>query len=218
MHRIRSLAVALALSCCALSLSGADLGQYKEWDQSPAGYFMTRDERAEWAKLGSEADAAAFVEAFLARRDGGFSAMVKERAAQADKYLTIGKLPGSKTLRGKTIVLFGPPSGLNLSERTKKDVKRDSPGMAGALSNLGSSGGSDKADASNLGGTLGTAQAIRVYSITFAGDTARLVDRKEVTFVIEADAATGKDRFPSRSAEKDAEELFELVARASLKK
>jgi hypothetical protein len=169
----------------------------------------------------SEGDAAKFVEAFLAKRDPGFPAEVKKRAEQADKYLTIGKVKGSKSLRGKVIVLMGPPSGLNVSSQTRTDTKRDSPAMAGALSNIGPSGGGGgrNGESSSISaGTIGTGTEVRTYMITFEGDAAKAVDRTKVTFAIEADAATGKDRFASREGEKEAQALFELAARASIKK
>lgn len=202
------------------SLSAANLGSYKDWDESPVGYFMTKAEREQWAQLTSEADAAKFIEAFLAKRDPGFPAEVKKRVEQADKYLTIGKLQGSKTLRGKVIVLMGPPSGLNIASRTKTETKRDSPAMAGAISNAGASGGGGRNTeaGSFAGGSIGTGTEIRTYTITFEGDAAKTVDRPKVTFVIEADAGTGKDRFSTRDGEKEAQTIFELAARASIKK
>lgn len=219
MRRISILAVAAVFAVS--SLFAANLGRFQDWDESPEGYFMTKAEREQWAQVTSEGDAAKFVEAFLAKRDAGFPAEVKKRAEQADKYLTIGKVKGSKSLRGKVIVLMGPPSGLSVSSQTKTETKRDSPAMAGALSNIGPSGGGGgrNGEAGNLGGgSIGTGTEIRTYLISFEGDTAKTVDRTKVTFAIEADAATGKDRFASRDGEKEGQALFELAARASIRK
>ena len=102
---------------------------------------MTKEERQQWQALASEADAEKFVTGFLAKREPGFAAEIAKRAQQADKYLTIADRPGSQTLRGKVVVLFGPPSGLNISNRAATTTKRDNPIMAGALSNAGSVGG-----------------------------------------------------------------------------
>ena len=218
MRRISSLAVAFAF--LAAPLLAADLGTYNDWNESPAGYFMTKAEREQWSALASEAAAAKFVEEFLAKRGPEFAAEVKKRAEQADKYLTIGKLPASKTLRGKLIVLFGPPSGINVSDRTETATKRDNPTVAGALSNIGSSGGSKSDDGgTNLGGSMSTANLVRTYSITFSGpEIAKTFDVKDLTFVVEADGATGKDRFAGRTKEKEGQELLEKQARASIKK
>lgn len=202
------------------SLSAANLGAYKDWDQSPTGYFMTKAEREEFARLTTEAEAARFAEAFLAKRDINFPAEVKKRAENADKYLTLGKLPGSKTLRGKVIILMGPPSGLNVAINTKNETKRDSPAMAGAISNIGPSGGGGRnTEAGSLtGSSIGTSSEVRTFTISYEGKAAKAVDRDKIAFVIEADGATGKDRFASRDAEKDAQQIFELAAQASIKK
>jgi GWxTD domain-containing protein len=217
MRHICSLAV---LAVFAVSTFAANLGTYKDWDESPAGYFMTKAEREEFSHLTSEADAAKFVETFLARRDATFPAEVKKRAEQADKYLTLGKLQGSKTLRGKVIVLMGPPTGMNVASQAKTNTKRDSPAMAGALSNIGPSGGGGRnTEAGSMSGSsIGTSTEVRTFTITYDGAAAKKLDRDKLTFVIEADAATGKDRFASRDGEKDAQELFELAARASIRK
>ena len=218
MRRISILAVAAFLA--VTSLSAANLGTFKDWDESPEGYFMTKAEREQWAQLTSEADAAKFVEEFRAKRDAGFSEEVKKRAEQADKYLTIGKIKGSKSLRGKVIVLMGPPSGLNVSTSTKTDTKRDNPAMAGALSNISGNAGSGgrNGEAGSASGSIGTGTEIRTFVISFDGAAAKAVDRTKVTFTIEADGATGKDRFATRDGEKEAQAVFELAARASIKK
>jgi GWxTD domain-containing protein len=219
MRRISIFAVAALFAVS--SLFAANLGKFQDWDQSPEGYFMTKAEREQWGQVTSEADAAKFVAEFLAKRDAGFPAEVKKRAEQADKYLTIGKVKGSKSLRGKVIVLMGPPSGLSVSTSTKTDTKRDNPAMAGALSNIGPSGGGGgrNGEAGNVGGSsIGAGTEIHTYAISFDGAATKAVDRTKVTFTIEADAATGKDRFPSRDREKEAQALFELAAQASIRK
>jgi GWxTD domain-containing protein len=211
---------ALLILLAALSAFAADRGKYKEWDQSPAGLFMTEAERTAWAKVSSEADAETFVNAFLAKREPNFTAEVTKRAQMADKYLTVGKTQGSKSLRGKVIILFGPPSGMNASERTRSNTKRDNPQVAGALSNAGSTGAGSRFDDSNThGGAIGTTSLIRTYAITYTDEhTRNLADAKDVTFYIEADATTGEDRFASKTAAKEAEVLFERAAQASIRK
>lgn len=222
MTRTRLFAVATIL--LAMPLLAADLGKYKDWDQSPQGYFMTKAEHEQWKAVASEADAEKFVNEFLAKRDAGFADEVKKRAEMADKYLTLSNTPGSKSLRGKVIVLFGPPSAMDVANRTKTSTKRDNPLVSDAISNsgsIGSGGGGGRGNDSptNLGASMSTAQGIRTYTITFSGDaTTKTIDKPSVTFVIEADASTGKDGWASRSAGKEAEDLFELMARYSIKK
>ena len=89
--------------------------------------------------------------------------------------------------------------------------KRDNPIVAGALSNVGTPGvesrsgdaGSTPHDTSAATHTL-----IRTYTMTFG-------DR---TFIVEADGATGRDSFPSRSEAQKAEREIERAANASIKK
>jgi GWxTD domain-containing protein len=218
MHRLCTLAVAAIL--VAASLAAADLGKFQEWDESPQGYFLTKEERAEWASITTEAEAEKFVADFLAKRDPGFTTEIAKRAEMADKHLTIGKTKGSKSLRGKVVILFGPPSGLSIQPRAKSNVKRDNPMVAGALSNAGSAASAGRDDSpANAGRNMSTATRIDSYSITYNGDAAmKTIGKPSVTFVIDAEAATGKDEFASRSAGKDAEKLFELAAQASIKK
>lgn len=221
MNRIRT-TFAFAALLLALPLLAADLGKFTNWGDSPEGYFMTRAEREEWKAIGNSADAEKFVSGFLAKRDPGFSAEVAKRAEMADKYLSLAGTQGSKTLRGKVVILFGPPSAMDVAARTKTDTKRDNPFVSGALSNAngGGGGGGRGGDApANTGGSMSTATGFRTYSITYSGDAAaKVIDKPSVVFVIDADNVTGKDEWPSRSAGKESEDYFELAARKSIKR
>src|SRR5258706_9651450 len=96
--------------------AASNLGRYRDWPDSPQGYFLTKAERAEWAKLTTEAEAERFVNDFLARRGAGFAADVAESAKAADEHLTVANRPGSRTLRGKIVILLGPPSGFSVGQ------------------------------------------------------------------------------------------------------
>jgi len=73
--------------------------------------------------------------------------LLKERIVVADKYFSVGKVKGSETLRGKVIILFGPPSAIDKSDArgskgkgaTDQDVRySDSNATApNPLSNVG---------------------------------------------------------------------------------
>lgn len=209
MRRIVSLAVVALLA--VTSLFAADLGRYKGWDDSPQGYFMTKAERQQWAQLETEAEAETFVADFLAKRDDGFAAEVAKRVEMADKYLGFGKMPGSQTIRGKLVIVLGPPTAMDVSNQAKKSVgKRDNPVMAGAMSNIGMSGTDVKGDAtaSAFGSSTSTENMVRVYTISF----------KDNVFAVEADGASGKDRFLSKTDAGKAEKAFEAAAEASIKK
>ena len=53
---------------------------------------MTKTEREQWANPQNDADAEKFVNDFIAKRSSdAFVKEVDQNAAQADKYLTIGK-------------------------------------------------------------------------------------------------------------------------------
>jgi GWxTD domain-containing protein len=123
------LSVAIVTSAFAAGPEG-----FKDWDNSPQGYFMTRAEHAEWSALKTPEEQQRFVDQFLAKRGPDFPAMVASRAAQADKHLTLGKLAGSRTLRGKLVILFGPPSGMDISRDT--DISRDEYGWGNAVEQL----------------------------------------------------------------------------------
>src|SRR5438128_7486236 len=189
MNRIRA-AFAVTAILVVLPLLAADLGKYANWNESPQGYFMTKAERDQWKTLTSEAEADKFVADFLAKRDPGFAAEIAKRAEMADKYLTLGNTQGSKSLRGKVIILFGPPAGMDVSNRTKTTTKRDNPFVSGAMSNAnagGAGGGRGGDGGGTTGASMSTAQGVRTYSITFSGDaTTKTIDKPTVTFVFDA--------------------------------
>src|SRR5438128_7916352 len=121
--------------------------KHKDWAASPQAYFMTKAEHVRWASIVNDADADQFIADFVARRGTGFAEEVSDRVTNADKYLTIGKTkPASQTLRGKVIVLLGPPSTIK-NEMKKGRVDRS--GTAGGYMAAGSDAGS------GLGGTTG---------------------------------------------------------------
>src|SRR3954465_8990559 len=104
----------LAVACLvAPALFAGSLSKYKNWPNTPQGYFLTSAERAEWkATVKTDEEAEAFVQKFLASRGPGFAEDVAQRAAMADKHLSVSGRAGSLTTRGKLIVLLGPPTGL----------------------------------------------------------------------------------------------------------
>src|SRR5258706_8849742 len=115
---MRSRAFAVLVVLFAPTFLFALSQKYKDWANSPQAYFMTKAERAQWAGVVTDADAEKFVAQFVASRGAGFAEQVADRATNADKYLTIGKTkPASQTLRGKVIVLLGPPSAVKTENK-----------------------------------------------------------------------------------------------------
>ena len=212
----------------------ARLSKYRGWDNSPEGYFMTKAERDQWSKVDTDADAEKFIADFHARRPDNFEKEVADRAANADKYLTVGKTQGSKSLRGKVVILLGPPTSMDMSERAlSNSEKRDNPMVAGAMSNMnaadtGGGGGMGNGRASDaggvggggnsLGGSMSTSQVVRIMHFNYQGEVAKTADRKALDINVEVDPNTGKDRMGSRREESDLNSVFELVAQSWIKK
>ena len=176
MKRVLFAVLAAALAVPAF----AGLSKYKGWDNSPQGYFMTKAERTQWSALNNDDAAKAFVDKFVASRGGdAWVAEVAKRAEMADKYLTVGKTPGSKTLRGKAVILFGPPTSLNVTDGNDAHVSRENPAMSSAMTSsvtsaAGSDGGRGAGGASasegvgGFGSELVTGREIRTYDMGFA--------------------------------------------------
>jgi GWxTD domain-containing protein len=204
-------------------LLAGGLDKFKDWNQSPQGYFMTSAERTQWAAIKTDEDAEKFVAAFLASRKPGFADEVAMRAKQADKYLTVAKVPGSKSLRGKVIILLGPPSEpMDVSVTSREDSKRDNPFVTSAMTNTGGfdTGGGGRGSGGSGGGgtTLSTSQGLKNYHFSYKGASAKSFDRDSIDINVEVDAATGKDRIASRSEAADVDKIFEIAAQSWLKK
>ncbi|HYC89771.1 MAG TPA: GWxTD domain-containing protein [Thermoanaerobaculia bacterium] len=196
----------LATVLLALPLLAADLGKYQEWTSSPASYFLTFDERAEWTKLQTEAEAEAFVQKYIAARGGEkFTAELNKRVQMADKYLTVSKLPGSQTTRGKIVIVLGPPKSMNVEEKQSKAARTGTAAMA--VSAVGASGPS-ASDMAEVAGreAMGAGETLKIY--TFVYDT--------VTVPVEVNAGTGKDRIRDRKANAALERALEAAAKASI--
>lgn len=106
----------------------------RDWYMSPQSYFMTKAEHQEWAAIRTDEEAQRFVAQFLAKRGPDFAAEVASRAEHADKYLSLGKMPGSRTLRGKLVILFGPPSDLFIGKDEDFNVHHSSPAVVNEYS------------------------------------------------------------------------------------
>jgi GWxTD domain-containing protein len=203
----------------AVPLLAGGLDKFKNWDQSPQGYLMTKAEKTQWAAIKTDEEAEKFVSAFVASRKPEFVDEVANRATQADKYLTVAKVQGSKSLRGKVIILLGPPSAMDVAVTSREDSKRDNPLVANAMTNTGGYGVSGRSgDTGGGGNTLSTTQGLRIYHFSYQGAAAKALDRNSIEINVEVDADTGKDRIASRSDAKDVEEIFEIAAQSWLKK
>ncbi|MGH9443560.1 MAG: GWxTD domain-containing protein, partial [Thermoanaerobaculia bacterium] len=101
--------------------------KYKNWDKSPEAYFLTKAERAQWKQVKTDADAQNFILDYKAKRGPEFPKMLEDRIAVADKYFSSGETKGSETLRGKVVIVLGPPSSIEKEKGesgNKTDVTR----------------------------------------------------------------------------------------------
>lgn len=220
---MKRLSIVVALALFAVP-AFAGLSKYKDWPNTPEGYFMTKAERAQWSRLDSDMDAEKFIADFVAKRPANFEKEVADRAANADKYLTVEKTQGSKSIRGKVIILFGAPTSMDVANEVVKNTeKRDNPEVSSVMSNANSAGvGGGKGNGgvvSNMPGNyLATSQMIRVMHFSYTGDIARVVDRKSVDINVQIDPTNGKDMIASRTAESDLNAMFEAIAESWIKK
>ena len=224
MKSFRNLLVVVAVLSLAVP-AFAKLSKYRDWANSPEGYFMTKAERDQWSRVDSDTDAEKFIADFHARRPANFEKEVAERAANADKYLTIGKVKGSESLRGKVVILFGTPSSMDQVDQAITDQgHRDNPLTAGAYSNASGAGagsGDGRGASDNVGAIgsgLATGKVVRNLHMSFGGDVAKMLDKKQVDVTIQVDPNTGKDQIASRVVANEVNGWFETIAESWIKK
>jgi GWxTD domain-containing protein len=192
-------AVALITLFLAVSAFAGVSEAYKNWPNTPEGYFLTKAERAEWDAIQDDEAAKQFVEAFQAKRGGAkFVAEVKKRTEMADKYLSIGKVKGSTTTRGKIVILFGAPANIDIKDRPGRTNYVSGPSSE-MSSDLGVGASATGADGSST--RIGTAEAGRImkdYTFTFSSKSVPAIGDKDYSIVVEVDAGTGKDRIKDK--------------------
>jgi GWxTD domain-containing protein len=196
-----------AIGLIASSLFAANLGKYRDWPNSPQGYFMTNAERADWSKLTSEAGAAQFVNKFIASRGPRFADEVDAAAKAADDHLSVAGKPGSKTLRGKIVIVLGPPSNFAI-EQTRRDKSvpiashvstwrpqtvEVEPRTAAPLSEM-------------------RAKYVNDYTFTYAKEKLPGKAAKDRIIVVAVNPATGEDRILDARIAREVNELLEAAA------
>jgi len=203
--KIRTLAVACVAGLFGFSVFAANLGKYNEWPKSPEGYFMTKADRATWSGLRSEAEAEAFVQTFVAARGGAsFEAEVADRAKAADDHLGVGGDIASRSLRGRIVILLGPPSSFTITEKSVKSAGGNVNTVIGGIRGSGSQnakgagGGSvglapgDIVDAQNQS-EMNT-KVVHLYNFTYAKAMLPNHPSQDMQFSVEVDPSTGADR------------------------
>jgi GWxTD domain-containing protein len=100
--------------------TGADAGIVEtdplEWDEGPAGFLLTKDDKKDWKQVTTREQAQEFIELFWARRNPDPSvsfnpvrAQFVERVRYADENFSSRGDRGSLSDRGKVLILLGPP-------------------------------------------------------------------------------------------------------------
>jgi GWxTD domain-containing protein len=153
MHTSRLLSLSLLAAFAFRPCSAAGLSKYKSWASSPEAYFLSQEESARWSKVASDEEAEKFVAVYKAARGKGFEAAIQSRIAYADANFKLGKKRGSETLRGKTLIVLGPPTRVvNEGASSGKDKVDVTGGDVVAAAGGGRSGGNVGNVHSNAGG------------------------------------------------------------------
>lgn len=90
--------------------------EYSHWLVGPVYEMASGDEVEEYLLLASDDEAAAFIEAFWAKRNAGTPVfqdtpqqIFEQRAEEADKRYTEQAYPGRRSARGTVFIVFGEP-------------------------------------------------------------------------------------------------------------
>jgi GWxTD domain-containing protein len=213
----------IAAAVTILLVAGAALAavsrSYKDWPKTPVGYYLTNDEKKQWSAIQSDAEAEQFIKDFIAKRGGeAFTREVAQNAEKADKYLSIGKTPGSETVRGKMMILLGPTVATAATKKKKSgDVRMAPPSSMGGLSGRGDPSTptmEDMSAASN--GPGGATTFVTEYTFTYPASALPPAYGKPLTVKIEVDTNKERDLIVSYGAEKELDKLYEMAAQARL--
>jgi GWxTD domain-containing protein len=210
---MKRFAAAITIALCATSLAAGVSGVYKDWPRSPAGYYMTVDERKQWSALQSDAEAVQFIKDFIARRGGdSFTNEVRQNTAQADKYLTVGKTPGSQTGRGKMMILLGPAAPASVGKKKKAGEARMGPGMP-----EGGMAGPTMGDMQAAANTPGNMDSfLAVYTYTYPATALPAAYGKPLTVKFVIDTDRDRDEIEGVGTQRELDKLYDLVTEAKL--
>ena len=134
-----------------------------DWSQSPEYvYLTTDDEKKEWKKVATDADAEKFIALFWAKRDpdiktpqNEFRERFEALAKLADERFALGKKRGALTERGKALILIGVPKQVAQSSKS---------GISGAPGTVGAIGGSSATGVAVPAGEIGSGGAAAIVT------------------------------------------------------
>lgn len=198
--------------------------KYKNWNKTPDAYFLTLGEKAEWKKIKSDDDAEKFISSYRAKRPAAFWEEISKRVAAADKYFSAGSTKGSETLRGKVVILFGPPTSVFNGDAGAGSDPSKSGGQTQIAASQTSATGDSRSGGISMGsgGGLNPVNAPHSSGVTpesyptvmFVYDEKAAPKAIGKDFRISVRVISGKEQEPVD--EKDLDEKTEAVAKASL--
>jgi len=104
----------------------AGAAQYQKWLNEDVVYIITPRERAEFAKLKTDAERNKFIEQFWERRNphpgsavNAFKEHYYHELAYANQHFSTKGTPGWKTDRGHMLILYGPPDEIDAHKDAK---------------------------------------------------------------------------------------------------
>jgi GWxTD domain-containing protein len=136
-----------------------------QWAESPVRYLLTSAQKKEFSTFTTDAERAAFIEAFWRQLDptpandvNEFRTEFERRVAFADATFATPKLAGRFTDAGAVFTFLGPPTYASLSQLSSKDdvmgqlrTGGNSPGLGG-MSGLNGGRSSKNTIAGSVGG------------------------------------------------------------------
>jgi GWxTD domain-containing protein len=223
MKKTKLLAIALLIASPVLAGMSK---KYKPWNKSPDAYFLTLEEKAEWKKIKSDDDAEKFIASYRAKRPAAFWEEISKRVAAADKYFSAGSTKGSETLRGKVVILFGPPSNIGsggpgagadpsrngdaVRSAVAQSAAADAGRGGGAGVDMGSGGGGNPLYAPHSSGV--SRQSYPTITIFYDDSAAPKSIGKPFHVEVRMISATNQEPVD----EKDLDEKTEAVSKASM--
>ncbi|HEY0787938.1 MAG TPA: GWxTD domain-containing protein [Thermoanaerobaculia bacterium] len=138
MKTFKTIGAAALLFCLGAGAAMAQLSDtWKNWADGPVQFLLTDQEKSEWKKIRTDADAEKFVDLFWARRDptpgtarNEWKEAFEKRASVADERFTHGKNKGSLTDRGKIFLLLGAPTRVSGSDAATNPTRIEDMGSA----------------------------------------------------------------------------------------
>jgi GWxTD domain-containing protein len=206
-----ALVAVVFLSAVAIAFASGLSKKYKNWDRSPEAYFLTAAEKAQWKMVKTDDEAETFIKEYKSKRGPAFEKMLAERVTMADKYFSSGKTKGSETLRGKVVIVFGPPSMIE-REKPAKSARADITRIDSYSS--GGGGGPEMSSSGTAGPMSPHANAVHNPILTFSYEKEAAPKAIGKSFRVDLKMISDTEQEPDDPKSFDAE--VEAVAQASL--